>query len=299
MKTAEKRKKMYKFINLFRTGIILLFGLSGTVVVAEEKPIPNLIDNYLESFTQDFSEEFIFSAYCYGIFIDIGTELESVGKEDKDPEVRKLGEAILERADIHYEDYISQFLEEIDPNWWARAGASISTETEDSVAVKRLDDSINLIADGDTYYIVYDQMSDYEFYGLYGLCASLFASNTLFSKDISLEKLILATDNEKPMLQKVADGLSNSSEMLIDWTTKKYTEVSELDLCDLDTDFAGGALMGTAATSILAGESVVAIVTASGVLVASAPAIASGATIAAVAGSAVYLTSKGYCYWTE
>ena len=128
-----------------------MFGLSGTVVVAEEKPIPNLIDNYLESFTQDFSEEFIFSAYCYGIFIDIGTELESVGKEDKDPEVRKLGEAILERADIHYEDYISQFLEEIDPNWWARAGASISTETEDSAAVKRLDDSINLIADGDDY----------------------------------------------------------------------------------------------------------------------------------------------------
>jgi len=92
---------------------------------------------------------------------------------------------------------------------------------------------------------------------------------------------------------------SVSNYLMTDRTTKKYTEVSELDLCDLDTDFAGGALMGTAATSILAGESVVAIVTASGALVASAPAIASGATIAAVAGSAVYLTSKGYCYWTE
>ena len=287
---------MLKLSSLFKTILLLAIGLFGHTVSAQEKPTSNLIDNYLGSFANDLSEEFIFGAYCYGILADVGVELEKWGTDDGDPELRKLGENILERADEHYVDYMSLFLEEIDPDWWAKDETS---DAEDTAAFKKLDDLVTLVGDGDAYYRVYDQMSDYEFYGLYGLCAALFAPNTLLSSDISLEKLVLATDGEKPTLQKVVDGMSNASDITINWANTKYTEVSKLDLCDVNTDFAGGAFMGTAAASLLAGESVVAIIGTSGVLVASAPAIATGATVAAIAGTAVYLTSKGYCYWTE
>ena len=287
---------MLKLFRLFKTTVLLAIGLLGHTVSAQEKPTLNIIDNYLGSFTKDLSEEFIFGSYCYGTLVDVGVELEQWGTDDEDPEIRKLGERILKRADKHYDDYLLQFLEEIDPDWWAKDETS---DAEDAAAVKKLDDLVTLVSDGDAYYRVYDQMSDYEFYGLYGLCAALFAPNSLLSSDISLEKLVLATDGEKPTLQKVVDGMSNASEITINWANTKYTEVSKLDLCDVNTDFAGGAFMGTAATSLLAGKSVVAIIGTSGVLVASAPAIATGATVTAVAGSAVYLTSKGYCYWTE
>jgi len=287
---------MLKLFRLFKTTVLLAIGLLGHTVSAQEKPTLNIIDNYLGSFTKDLSEEFIFGSYCYGTLVDVGVELEQWGTDDEDPEIRKLGERILKRADKHYDDYLLQFLEEIDPDWWAKDETS---DAEDAAAVKKLDDLVTLVSDGDAYYRVYDQMSDYEFYGLYGLCAALFAPNSMLSSDISLEKLVLATDGEKPTLQKVVDGMSNASEITINWANTKYTEVSKLDLCDVNTDFAGGAFMGTAATSLLAGKSVVAIIGTSGVLVASAPAIATGATVTAVAGSAVYLTSKGYCYWTE
>lgn len=287
---------MLSISRLFKTTVLLAIGLFGHTVSAQEKPTSNIIDNYLGSFTKDLSEEFVFGAYCYGTLVDVGFELEKWGTDDEDPEIRKLGERILKRTDKHYEDYLSQFLEEVDPDWWAKDETS---DAEDTAAFKKLDDLVTLVSDGDAYYRVYDQMSDYEFYGLYGLCAALFAPNTLLSRDISLEKLVLATDGEKPTLQKVVDGMSNASEITINWANTKYTEVSKLDLCDVNTDFAGGAFMGTAATSLLAGKSVVAIIGTSGVLVASAPAIATGATVTAIAGSAVYLTSKGYCYWTE
>jgi hypothetical protein len=285
-----------KLTLLCKTTLLLAIGLFGHTVSAQEKPTSNLIDNYLGSFTKDLSEEFIFGAYCYGTLVDVGVELEQWGTDDEDPEIRKLGERILKRADKHYVDYLSQFLEEIDPDWWAKEETS---DAEDNAAAKNLGDLVTLVSDGDAYYRVYDQMSDYEFYGLYGLCAALFAPNTLLTSDISLEKLIIATDGEKPTLQKVVDGMSNASEITINWANTKYTEVSKLDLCDVNTDFAGGAFMGTAATSLLAGKSVLAIIGTAGTLVASAPAIATGATVAAISGSAVYLTSKGYCYLTE
>ena len=287
---------MLKLPRLFETAVVLAIVLFGHTVSAQEKPTSNIIDNYLGSFKKDLSEELIFGAYCYGTLVDVGVELEKWGTDDEDPEIRKLGESILKRADQHYADYLSQFLEEIDPDYWAKDETS---DAEDTAAFKKLDDLIMIVGDGDAYYRVYDQMSDYEFYGLYGLCAALFAPNTLLSRDISLEKLVLATDGEKPSLQKVVDRMSNASEITINWANTKYTEVSKLDLCDVNTDFAGGAFMGTAATSLLAGKSVIAIIGTSGVLVASAPAIATGATVTAIGGSAVYLTSKGYCYYTE
>jgi hypothetical protein len=296
MTNIKKGLKMLKLSCLFKTTLVLAFGLFGHTVTAQEKPTSNLIDNYLGSFANDLSEEFIFGAYCYGILADVGVELEKWGTDDGDPELRKLGENILERADEHYVDYMSLFFEEIDPDWWAKEETS---DAEDTAAGEKLDELVWSVGDGDAYYRVYDQLSDYEFYGLYGLCAALFTPDTFLSSDISLEKLILATDGEKPTLQKVIDGMSNASDITINWANTKYTQVSELELCDVNTDFAGGAFMGTAATSLIAGESVAAIIGASGVLVVSAPAIATGATVAALAGSAVYLTSKGYCYWTE
>lgn len=281
-------------MNIVRLSALCILALFTTTSVSFSQTKNNIIDNYLDSFTGTYSEQFTFGAYCYGLLMDVGSELSEWGTEENDREIRVVGERIVKRADKYFEDYLFPvFDEEIVKDWYLKEN---TTDDEDELAGEKFASAITDVAASDLYYAVYDQLSDYEFYGVYGLCTSLFTPNTILSRDISLEKLILTTDGEKPFLQRVSDSIGDGKDVAIDWTKTKYTEITSIDVCDINTDLAGGVFIGTAATSVLAGNSVMAVVGSAGVLVLSAPAVASGMTLSAIGGSAVYLTSKGYCY---
>jgi len=273
-----------------------LIFLGANLASAETANPSNLVDDYLASYTSKYSEDFILGAYCYGILSDVGIELETWGDEDGNSKIKKFGSLILKRADKHYEDYLFLFLDEIDPEY-----LSIEEPTDDRTAqaIEKMGSAIADIADSDLYYHVYDKLNTYEFFGIYGLCSNTFTPNGVLSRDVSLEKFLKVTDGKKPFLKKVADKLSSAKVLVIEWTKTKYTQISSIDMCAVNDGFAGGAFIGTATTSLLAGESVVAIVTSGGILVASAPAIATGVTVSALAGSAIYLGKKGYCYVTD
>ena len=77
-------------------------------IIDEEKPIPNLIDNYLESFSQDFSEEFIFSDADFSDFSSYISDKEYTYKT----ETEKSLETLKKKAEE--EDYFDNLSAEYD-----------------------------------------------------------------------------------------------------------------------------------------------------------------------------------------
>ena len=74
---------------------------------------------------------------------------------------------------------------------------------------------------------------------------------------------------------------------------------AKTDLCAVSEDdlfnFAGGVAVGTQVTAMLAGDSVIIVLSSSGVLAVTAPAVTTGATILAGSAAVTYAGIKAYC----
>jgi TPR repeat protein len=175
-------------------------------------------------------------------------------------------------------------------------------------------------AEGGVFDLVYhdgflahmDTMTDNELYGLWDYCTSTYMPSGLLRPNIGLNKLLAAERGESTARQVYYSAVDYGTGV-VDWSKTKYERIKEIDVCDGDLDFLGGVATGTAITSMAAAESVTAIgtaastmilgesalmvITSSSVFVATAPAIATGVTVAAVAGATVFATAKGYCFF--
>lgn len=142
-----------------------------------------------------------------------------------------------------------------------------------------------------SFYEYLESLDDEQLYSMWDDCIERHLPNRMFSADISLSALNQAfgLDTDQPSLLG----------RITNWSRNSLRRISELNACEGDYDFAGGAAVGTLATSVVAGDSVVMLIGSTGLLVATAPAVATGVTITALAGSAVYLTAKGYCFVTR
>lgn len=137
----------------------------------------------------------------------------------------------------------------------------------------------------------FESVDDEQMLSIWDDCIERHIPGRLFSSDIGQDSLIqaLSVEADQPSLLG----------RFTNWSRSSLRRISELSACEGDYDFAGGAAVGTLATSVVAGDSILMIIGSSGVLVATAPAVATGITVTALAGSVVYLTAKGYCFVTR
>ncbi len=120
-------------------------------------------------------------------------------------------------------------------------------------------------------------------------CISEYMPTVSGSSDISLDALSEAIGEEE-VSQPPLSTISS-------YGKRALRSIQELSACEGDFDTAGGVAIGTLATSVVAGESAVVIISSAGILVATAPAVAVGITAMAFVGSVAYLTAKGYCFF--
>lgn len=142
----------------------------------------------------------------------------------------------------------------------------------------------------------FEAMSQDEVNGYWDYCTAKYMPSGFFRSNIGLEKLQEAANSESSESSIYYSALDYGNG-IIDWSRTKYEDIKSIDVCEGDLDLAGGVAIGTAATSVMAGDSVLMIVGSSGILIATAPAIATGVTITAVAGATVYAGARGYCYF--
>lgn len=137
----------------------------------------------------------------------------------------------------------------------------------------------------------FESLDDEQFISTWNDCIEEYMPDGLFSTDIGKSELMRALG--------VEDEHSSLLGRIGKWSKSTLRRISEISACEGDYDFVGGAAVGTLATSVVAGDSVIVLISGSGLLVASAPAVATGIAATALVGSAVYLTAKGYCFVTR
>jgi len=177
---------------------------------------------------------------------------------------------------------------------------------EDAVILNRIESQVGIseIIFHNSFYEYYAAISENDRLRMWDDCVTKYMPDGIFSSDIGAESLSEA----------LAEGetLESSESFLRRWVTRPLRLISEIDICQRDFDTAGGIAIGTAATALAAAPSAIVVATnvaatvatdsflyvlaSNSVAVAVMPAIAPAITIAAIAGSTVYLTTKGYCY---
>ncbi len=205
---------------------------------------------------------------------------------------------------IRYQEsyHLNQSFREID--WWLtsmfeEANKELLTKAEDSpdsFSSEELMIWTRLLSQGGISEIVFHPSFDTYFGSIpdddlppmWDECISKHMPDGLFSSDIGLNALLEALE-EREAGQSPMTQISN-------WSKNSLRTIKELSVCEGDFNTVGGFAIGSLATSVLAGDSILMLIGTTGAFIATVPAIATTVTVAAFVGSAVYLTSKGYCY---
>ena len=181
--------------------------------------------------------------------------------------------------------------------------AELQSQLDEGNELDATDQEILYRDDGGVFDLVYhdafwhhiEMMPPDEAYGLWDYCVSNYMPSGWIRSNIGLQKL-QAAERGETLTQQIYYSAVDYGKGVVDWSRTKGEQIKSIDVCEGDLDLPGGIAIGTAATSVMAGESVLMVITSSGILVASTPAIATGVTVTALAGATVYLGARGYCY---
>jgi hypothetical protein len=243
-------------------------------------------DYKLESHDKDLRRLLNFSDKSFRRISDFRKGLHTKFKKEKYEENPAYKELVIS-LDAQNDAYRQEIKDQLDSG--QRLGIS------DRIIVDREESGIFELVFRDEFRQHVDPLTEDEQYGLWDYCTTTYTPGGWFKDDIGLDKLQMAIDN-KPLKQRVYYSSVNYGVGIVDWSKTKYQQIKEIDICEGDLDLLGGVAIGTAATSVLAGESVLMIIGSSGVYVATAPAVATGVTVTAITGATVYAGARGYCY---
>jgi TPR repeat protein len=156
-----------------------------------------------------------------------------------------------------------------------------------------------------------DMMTEDEQFSLYDYCVQKYLPKGIFRADIGFEALESAYENRKT-LHRIRYAGVRYGQGIVDLGRNSFQEIRELDICESGVPLPGRALVGTGtrvlavaaagtatALSTIAAEPALMIVSQAGPLIAFTHAIAPAVSIAALAGTAIYATTRGYCYLIE
>lgn len=255
-----------------------------------------LVDTYLSSFEGRYSAGFVEATFCSGVIEDVGNALGQAGLDDRDDALVDLSQRILSRQ-TDYNTLVSEsYFYEINPDMEELADDELTDEME-AAGWEAVDAAMLAVYDTDEYYFILDFISIYEWLGLYAYCSEVYLPDGWLDRDVSVSAILAEPpENGFAFIRGAVEWSIEQGQVVVDWTRSTYRTIASLDICEGDLDVLGGVAIGTAATSLLAGESVLVVIGSSSILVVSQPAIATGVTVAALAGATIFVTRRGFCY---
>lgn len=284
-------------------------ALEFITLILNEARFAKSYDGYLEAMRLSPEDEDAFRCENFTWALAYGMALESHDNDQANllefsegalDRINSFGES-LEARMINAQYMDRQEYRELDA-WWTRnyeeSNYQLQSQSrsdlpfDEQLLFDRQRTGVFEIAFDPSFVEVMDSMSDDDFLAMWDDCVTRHMPEGFFSSDIGIVALEDAIEEDNVPETSVFSDVAN-------WSRSTARRISELDVCQGDLDFAGGAAIGTLATSTIAGDSMLVVIGSSGLLVATAPAVATGVTIAAMAGSAVYLSARGYCYLTN
>lgn len=254
-----------------------------------------LVETYLKGFEDRYSVDFVETAYCAAIVFDTASHLGQLGIQEGNDELVEISQAIVKQQRDLIDQTYEKFFNEINPQFVEVPDDEMTDQAWESGS-SAIEVALGTVMSGEQYDFIWSYISYFEWLGLYAYCSEVYLERGLLKKDVSIKAILDTEHGSGAFFKPAVEWTIEAGQAVIDWTKTNYTTVSSLDVCDGELDLLGGAAIGTAATSVLAGESVLVVIGSSSVLIATAPAIATGVTISALAGSTLFLTAKGYCY---
>ena len=292
MKTSKEARMIELSIRSFAGALL------GALCFAAPVTAQGLVETYLSSFKDKYSVEFVEESYCSGILYDTGVSFGQYGLETGDKELVEFSQALLDKQAEMSSEIAGYYFDEINP---AYAGKTVDEISDDEwqAGIDKAIAAMGEVNSSDRYEFVFDYISYFEWLGLYAYCSEVYLPDGgILSADLSVEALLGTENGTEGFFKQGVEYTIEAGQVVIDWAQTQYHSVSSLNVCEGDLDLVGGAALGTAATSVLAGESVLVVIGSSTVLTVSAPAVATGVTISSLAGATLFLTAKGYCYVT-